>query len=134
MHTVQEGQSFWVIAAYYDLDVETLLALNGLNENVFLHAGDELVIRPAEEPPAVAEAAAGATATPLAAPSPLALATPLPRLTPLATSVPTDADPPSEQGTKGGGFRRVATGAVIGLAVVGAGLVAWGLRRRPGDA
>lgn len=52
-HIVREGESLWVIAAYYKTDLATLLWLNGLPEDAVVHPGNELKVRllPGESPP-----------------------------------------------------------------------------------
>lgn len=48
VHTVQQGHTFWAIAARYEVPLSDLYLFNGLNEDSFLNPGDELVIRLAE--------------------------------------------------------------------------------------
>lgn len=52
-HRVKEGESLWVIAAYYKTDLATLLWLNGLSQDAVVHPGNEVKVRllPGEEPP-----------------------------------------------------------------------------------
>jgi LysM repeat protein len=52
-HVVREGESLWVIAAYYNTDLATLLWLNGLPEDAVVHPGNEVKVRllPGEAPP-----------------------------------------------------------------------------------
>lgn len=52
-HVVREGESLWVIAAYYKTDLATLLWLNGLAQDAVVHPGNEVRVRllPGEEPP-----------------------------------------------------------------------------------
>jgi len=52
-HRVREGESLWVIAAYYKTDLATLLWLNGLPQDAVVHPGNEIKVRllPGEEPP-----------------------------------------------------------------------------------
>ena len=52
-HVVREGESLWVIAAYYQTDLATLLWLNGLPEDAVVHPGNEIKVRllPGEAPP-----------------------------------------------------------------------------------
>ena len=52
-HVVREGESLWVIAAYYQTDLATLLWLNGLPEDAVVHPGNEVKVRllPGESPP-----------------------------------------------------------------------------------
>lgn len=53
-HIVREGESLWVIAAYYQTDLNTLLWLNGLPQDAVVHPGNEIKVRllPGEAPPA----------------------------------------------------------------------------------
>lgn len=53
-HIVREGESLWVIAAYYQTDLATLLWLNGLSQDAVVHPGNEVKVRllPGEAPPA----------------------------------------------------------------------------------
>ncbi len=53
-HIVREGESLWVIAAYYQTDLTTLLWLNGLPQDAVVHPGNEIKVRllPGEAPPA----------------------------------------------------------------------------------
>lgn len=46
-YRVQPGDTLWAIARQFGINVQTLLAYNGLNENTILQVGDELLI-PAE--------------------------------------------------------------------------------------
>jgi LysM repeat protein len=52
-HVVREGESLWVIAAYYKTDLATLLWLNALPEDAVVHPGNEVKVRllPGEAPP-----------------------------------------------------------------------------------
>jgi LysM repeat protein len=52
-HVVREGESLWVIAAYYNTDLATLLWLNGLPQDAVVHPGNEVKVRliPGEAPP-----------------------------------------------------------------------------------
>ncbi len=53
VHVVDTGQSFWVIAARYEIPLEQLYLFNNLNEDSLITPGDELIIRLADgqEPP-----------------------------------------------------------------------------------
>ena len=55
-HIVREGESLWVIAAYYKTDLATLLWLNALPEDAVVHPGNEVKVRllPGEAPPPTA--------------------------------------------------------------------------------
>jgi LysM repeat protein len=64
-HIVREGQTLWTVAALNNLTLDELLALNGINADAVLHAGDQLLIRPMPTPTVMPSAtAAPATATP----------------------------------------------------------------------
>lgn len=45
IHTVGEGQTAWAIAVVYNVDLETMLQINGLKRPVFLHPGDEVIVK-----------------------------------------------------------------------------------------
>jgi LysM repeat protein len=53
VHVVDSGQSFWVIAARYEIPLNQLYLYNNLNQDSVISPGDELIIRLAEgqEPP-----------------------------------------------------------------------------------
>ncbi len=55
-HVVREGESLWVIAAYYQTDLATLLYLNGLPDDAVVHPGNEIKVRllDGEAPPPTA--------------------------------------------------------------------------------
>lgn len=48
VHTLQAGQSLWMVAAHYDVPLDDLLMINGLTENSLLKPGDEIVVRPVD--------------------------------------------------------------------------------------
>ena len=54
IHTVEPGQTAWAIAAVYGVDLETMLALNGLQRPVILYPGDSITVQlgPDATPPA----------------------------------------------------------------------------------
>lgn len=56
VHTVGSGQSFWVVAARYEVPLEQLYLYNNLDEESVISPGDELIIRLGEgqEPPPTA--------------------------------------------------------------------------------
>lgn len=45
IHVVRPGQTAWAIAAVYGVDLDDMLAINGLQRPAILHPGDEIVIR-----------------------------------------------------------------------------------------
>ncbi len=53
IHTVQEGQSLWMIGAHYDVPLSEIYYLNSLSERDYLQAGDQIYIKLGEgqEPP-----------------------------------------------------------------------------------
>lgn len=52
-HVVQQGQTAWAIAARYRVDLDEMLALNGLQRPVVLKPGDEVLVKlaPGQAPP-----------------------------------------------------------------------------------
>ncbi|HSM55434.1 MAG TPA: LysM peptidoglycan-binding domain-containing protein [Candidatus Sulfomarinibacteraceae bacterium] len=51
-HVVREGENAWIIAARFQVDLDTFFYLNGLTEDSVLHPGNEVRIRLGEgEPP-----------------------------------------------------------------------------------
>lgn len=51
IHTVQDGQALWSLAAHYDVLLSDLLLYNGLQADAFVHTGDEIIIRLPEGAP-----------------------------------------------------------------------------------
>ena len=51
VHEVQPGQALWSIAAIYEVTLQEIYQLNGLNESSFIHPGDKLVIHAAPPSP-----------------------------------------------------------------------------------
>lgn len=102
-HTVQPGQTAWVIAAYYGVDLNELLALNGLGKDPILHPGDVLLVRPPTQP--------------ISTPVPL---TPS-EVTPANTSTPIPVPPPTEAIDDSGGVTGQPgwlSGVLVGLGIV----------------
>ncbi len=79
VHTVEQGQTLWTLAAKYKISLDELLALNKLNQNSFVFPGDKIVVRPSNTPGA---------AVPSEAASPAAS---------LAVTLPADAPPPGTE-------------------------------------
>jgi uncharacterized protein YkwD/LysM repeat protein len=120
VHEVQEGQSLWLIAANYGVDMADLLELNGLSEDAFLHAGDLLLIKPGDVPtatPTNMNTTPQPAAAPDTGPGPPATATLPPHPTPLPTPASTHVPPQPESS------RRLSVGVIIALAVAGVALV-----------
>jgi hypothetical protein len=46
VHIVQIGQTLWTIAAVYEVDLNELMALNGLPPSAIIHPDDEIIVRP----------------------------------------------------------------------------------------
>jgi LysM repeat protein len=131
VHEVKQGQALWNIAAAYKVSLADLMALNGLTQGSFIYPGDKLLVRPAQ-----------ATSTPTPSEVPTSTITPTRTLTPLVTIALAQAPPtgvPSPEGesspideSSAEGFDPLL-GVIIGLVMVGAGLVAFGVlfKRQP---
>jgi hypothetical protein len=91
-HEVHIGQAAWTIAAYYEVDLTELLALNKLTEDSILHPGDILLVRP-PEPSAISPAADPATEIAFETPM---VVSPIPSISPsLTNSIVTETSPQS---------------------------------------
>jgi uncharacterized protein YkwD/LysM repeat protein len=118
VHVVQSGQTLWTIAAMYEVTVDNLLQLNGLNSSSFIVTGQKIIIRApgANETEAFSTAAVQATKT---APNP----TPMPRRTATraataqAMLLPTQASAPAASG--GGAVGANLLLVLIAVLVVG---------------
>ena len=124
-HRIREGDTPWSIAAQYGLEIDELLAMNGLGENAVLQIGAELAIRPTPTPEATStpEVTDTATAPPSDEPELVSLmvseAPSTETSTPTGTPEPTTAvevDEPEEE--QSGGLLYFAS-----LLVAGAGLL-----------
>lgn len=51
VHVIRTGQSLWMIAAYYDADLDYLYQINGRTENDVVQPGDEIYVQLAEGQP-----------------------------------------------------------------------------------
>ena len=94
VHVVGFGQALWTIAVVYEVPLEDLLALNDLTENAFIFPGDELIVRPADQPtgtaiPPDSPSPIDAVETPTLA-SPVLRATEGPRVDAAVMPSPTD--------------------------------------------
>ncbi|MCZ7667848.1 MAG: LysM peptidoglycan-binding domain-containing protein [Chloroflexi bacterium] len=104
-HIVESGDSFWSIAARYNLSLADLLAYNGLTEDSFLGIGDQIVIvsptptvtptPPPTSTPVLAETAVLMPSSPFPTPAQqMPSRTPLPKTavsaTPASASAPSD--------------------------------------------
>ena len=66
VHTVQSGQSLYMLAQHYDVDITDLRALNGLQNSDTIYIGQKIIIRgptPATETPAQTAVPLAMTAT-----------------------------------------------------------------------
>jgi uncharacterized protein YkwD len=92
VHTVQVGQTLWTIAAVYGVDLDSLLALNGLSPGAILHEGDRIVVVPSSTPTARPSSSAASSSRP--SPTLLTAFTPSPPTpTPSPSSSPTERPP-----------------------------------------
>lgn len=121
-HEVQSGQTLSWIAGLYEINVNDLMAWNGLDGSSIIYPGEKLVLQ--ITPPATATftpAPVTSTATPI---PPTSTATPLPTQT-LRTSTPS-----SEPATPGNGNAALWLGLVIPLGAAGFFLARFYLRRK----
>lgn len=118
MHTVQAGQTPIEIALIYGVDLQTLLAQNGLTESSLILPGDELLILTAEPTWTPAP-----TVSPTPAPTRVAQAAGT--VDPTATPAAGEGDPPTREGLS------PVIWVVIASIVVGGALLALGLGMRP---
>lgn len=90
VHTVQAGQSPWLIAYAYKVPLGDLLARNGLTIDSLLYEGQKLVVKPASEttPTSTLTPTPGATSTPRPGPTAGAQPTHLPTAAPTLTPEP----------------------------------------------
>jgi LysM repeat protein len=61
IHTVQSGQSLYMLALHYNVDIETIRVLNGLQNSDMIYIGQKIVVRG----PTPATATANVTLTPI---------------------------------------------------------------------
>ena len=125
IHTVEAGQTLFGIAYTYGIDLETILALNGLTESSFIHPGDEILIRPAKTTPT---------------PEPIATSEPNPTQAAILQLPRPGAEggegtsfgPPRREGGVQLTTRQVLIGALVLAGLAGVGLMVAGVRMKPG--
>ena len=91
VHVVQPGDTLISIAILYDLSLEALYAVSGLDGNSFLQIDQEVIVREAPEPADVGGSTDGPSPTPLPTQTAIPTQTPLPTFT--ATPSPTPLPP-----------------------------------------
>jgi len=89
VHTVQQGETPWTVAALHGLTLDELLNLNGLTRGDVVKVGDELYIRDPNPTPTEVR-------LPTRTPTPEASATAPPSATPATADAPTSTPPPTE--------------------------------------
>jgi len=130
-HTVVEGQSLWNIASIHGVPLATILELNQLTEDSIIRPGDELLIRPADEPPAP-EVEAGPEETAEEENNPATITDPgvKPEAAELGEDVANEDDTnrsSQRMGNADGGVPRgVLIGGLVVVALMGGGLVVYG--------
>lgn len=95
IHIVQPGETLWVIAATYDINILDLLSINGLNANSFIVPGQKIVIQEAGSAPTATAVPEETVEKPTRTPRPTA--TPTQAVTPQANLQPTQITLNSEQ-------------------------------------
>jgi hypothetical protein len=120
-HVVQPGQALWQIAIAYKVKINDIKSLNSLTSDV-IYPNQKLLVARVGTPTPV---------SPTAKPTrDLSTFTPLPTLevvTPIATGTATPVPVAPVQNRNGA----VVVGGIILVALLAAGLIAWGLRQRP---
>jgi LysM repeat protein len=115
IHTVREGESLWAIATAYNINLDALLALNGLTADSIIYAGDQIIIQLGVTP----EPTQTESITPTSTLKPTI--TPRPTLTPFNTPIPTViAEKP------GGLFQRIFIAERLGILVALVGVLILG--------
>ena len=49
VHVVEEGQALWQIAAHYEVELDEMMLINGMDEDTVLQPGDEVFVRLADD-------------------------------------------------------------------------------------
>lgn len=49
VHEVEEGQALWQIAAHYEVELDEMMLINGMDEDTVLQPGDEVFVRLADD-------------------------------------------------------------------------------------
>lgn len=127
LHRVQYGQSLWSIAIKYGTTINSIRALNNLNDTT-VYEGQVLLIQKGatQPPPATAAAQTETPPAPDATASPSALPAPMLTSTALPLPQPTDS-------TGNGSSFNIWISVLLIVVVIGAGVAVWFIRT-PGDA
>lgn len=121
-HEVQQGQSLWQIAIEYKTTIAQIKQLNGLASND-IYPGDKLLVARVDTPTPIRPTETVAVSPPTVTPLPTAV---IFTATPTATETPIPAAPILGPAGAGG-----AVFAIVLVALIAAGLVAWIGRSRP---
>jgi hypothetical protein len=122
-HNIREGDTAWGIALEYGLSVDQLLAFNDMTANSVLTIGENLLIVPPSPTPTVtppASATLPPTATAVATNTLPPTDQPTAQAVSLVVQTPTSAPTPEAEPT------RVQPGLSTIIAIIGAGLLAFG--------
>jgi uncharacterized protein YkwD len=122
-HEVQSGQSLWQISIAYGVKINDIRQLNGLDASAtVIQRGVKLLVKRVGAPTPAAPTPTGTLAVDTATPPPtLALPSATAPITPTPTLVAVSSP------VTGGG----AVAAIVAVALIASGIVAWAGRRRP---